>query len=130
MPVKSPDRSSPSRTPPAEWIIGGLGLLIVLGTLAVLLSEVFAGRPSPPRLSVQPAALTPTAAGWLQQVEVRNDGDTTAAAVTIEGVSGDQTAQVTLDYVPAHARVSAGLQFPSDPRGAGVALHATGYQEP
>ena len=129
-PAKRSDRSAPSRTPLAEWIVGGLGLAAVLGVLAVLLWEALAGPATPPRLDVRAGEVTQSGPAWLQQVEIVNAGDTTAAAVEIEGTAGNETARVVIDYVPAHGRASAGLQFSRDPRATGLRVRTLGYQEP
>lgn len=119
--------------PPApallEWIMGGLGLLIVLAVLAVIVAEALGPRdPAAPEARLVSAR--PAAAGWLAEVEVRNPGDATAAAVEVEGRLGPDTARATLDYLPAHGRETVFLAFPSDPRGGAAELTVKGWAEP
>ena len=111
-----------------EWAMGALGLLLVLAVLAVIGAGAFGPR-QPARLEASLGEVRPAGAVWLAQVEVRNLGDETAAAVEVEGRLGDQTATATLDYVPAHGRRRLTLSFDADPRGA-VQLSVPGWSEP
>jgi len=125
-----PHRSHPDRTPLAEWIVGGVGLLVALAMLGVLLGEAVTERGSPPILTVAAGPATRTPAGWLLEVEVRNGGDVTAANVEIEGELGRETAGATLGYVAARGSTRAALIFRADPRGGGLELRATGFESP
>ncbi len=110
-----------------EWAMGGLGLVIVLAVLAVIAAEALGGR-DPARLEARLGEVRPAGAAWLAEVEIRNLGGETAAAVEVEGRLGDQTASATLDYVPAHGRRTVTLAFDADPRAAVVTVH--GWSEP
>ena len=118
--------------PPApallEWLMGGLGLLIVLAVLAVILFEAM-GPNSPAAPEARLVSARPAGAGWVAEVEVSNPGDATAAAVEVEGRLGPDTARATLDYLPAHGRETVFLTFPADPRGA-VELTVPGWAGP
>ena len=111
-----------------EWAMGALGLLLVLAALAVIGAGAFGPR-EPARLEATLGEVRPAGAVWLAEVEVRNLGDETAAAVEVEGRLGDQTAAATIDYVPAHGEEAITLVFESDPRGA-VELSVPGWSEP
>ena len=117
--------------PPApallEWAMGGLGLVIVLAVLAVTAFEAFGAR-APARVEARLGEIRPAGAVWLAEVEVRNPGDETAAAVEVEGRLGEHTAAATLDYVPAHGEERVTLVFPADPRAAEISV--TGWSGP
>ena len=124
-----PKKPAPNPKPPLlEWIMGGLGLLLTLAVLAVILREAMAPG-GPPVLEPRLHAVHGGPGAWQAEVEVRNTGSATAAAVEIEGVLGDETAVVTLDYVPAGGRERIVLGFAADPR-AGLQLHTRGWTEP
>jgi uncharacterized protein (TIGR02588 family) len=127
----APRKKTPAPLPaPAllEWVMGGLGLLLVLAVLAVIGTAALGPR-EPALLEATLGAVRPAGAVWLAEVEVRNLGDETAAAVEVEGRLGDQTAAATLDYVPAHGSRRLTLGFDADPRGA-VELSVPGWSEP
>lgn len=110
-----------------EWAMGGLGLLLVLTALTVIVLEA-AGAREPARIEARLTGVRPAGAVWLAEVEVRNLGDRTAAAVEIEARLGDETAHAAIDYVPAHGEEHATLVFPADPRAAEVTV--SGWTEP
>ena len=124
-----PKKPAPNPKPPLlEWIMGGLGLLLTLAVLAVILREAMAPG-GPPVLEPRLHAVHGGPGAWQAEVEVRNTGPATAAAVEIEGRLGDETASATLDYVPAGGKETATLGFAADPR-AGLTLQVRGWTEP
>ena len=124
-----PKKSAPNPKPPLlEWIMGGLGLLLTLAVLAVILREALAPG-GPPVLEPRLHAVHGGPGAWQAEVEVRNTGSATAAAVEIEGRLGDETASATLDYVAAGGEETVTLGFAADPR-AGLALQVRGWIEP
>ncbi|HYC67251.1 hypothetical protein [Brevundimonas sp.] len=126
MPSKKPARDS--KPPVLEWIMGGLGLLLTLAVLAVILREAM-GPGGPPVIEPRLHAVHGGPGQWRAEIQVRNTGQSTAAAVGIEGVLGAETASATIDYVPAGGEETVTLGFRSDPR-AGLELHARGWTEP
>ena len=108
--------------------MGGLGLLLTLAVVGVILREAM-GPGGPPVIEPRLHAVHGGAGQWRAEVEVRNTGRATAAAVEIEGVLGDETASAVLDYVPAGGEETVVLGFEQDPR-AGLQLHARGWAEP
>ena len=124
-----PKKAAPQTRPPVlEWIMGGLGLLLTLAVLAIILREGLSAG-GPPVIEPRLEAVHGGPGAWRAEVEVRNTGRATAAAVEIEGVLGDETAAATLDYVPAGGKETVTLGFQADPR-AGLELHARGWTEP
>ena len=111
-----------------EWAMGALGLALVLAVLAITAVEALGPR-EPPRLEARLDEVRPSGAGWLAEIEIRNHGDETAAAVEVEARLGGESSGATLDYVPAHGRHRVTLAFKSDPRGA-VELSVPGWSEP
>lgn len=83
----------------------------------------------PPDLIVEAEAVRRGAGGWVLDVTVANRGDLTAAAVEVEGVSGGETANATLDYVPGHGSKAAALVFTGDERPRAT-LRVLGWSSP
>lgn len=124
-----PKKTAPHTRPPVlEWIMAGLGLLLTLAVLTIILREGLSAA-GPPVIEPTLHAVHGGPGQWRAEVEVRNTGSATAAAVEIEGRLGDETAAATLDYVPAGGRETITLGFAADPR-AGLELHARGWTEP
>lgn len=126
-------KSTASR-PWLEWLVAGLGLLVTAGVLIVLAVSALTPAP-PPELSVRAVSVTPVAAGFRVEVEVRNAGRQTAAAVEVEGVltppvRAPETATATLDYAPGGGRETLNLLFNEDPRQGALDLTVRGWSEP
>lgn len=107
--------------------MAGLGLVLTLAAAGVILNEAVQ-PPSPPDLTAEVTATRPSASGFIAQIEVRNLGRDTAAAVQVEGRSGGETASTTVDYVPGRGRTAVALAFPGAP--APVEARVTGWSEP
>ena len=113
--------------PVLQWIMGGLGLVVTLAAAGILAWEAMQ-PPSPPDLAARVVAVRPAAQGFVAEIEVRNLGRDTAAAVRVEGRSGDESASAVIDYVPGRGRATVELVFPGDP--ASVEARVTGWSEP
>lgn len=117
-----PTKKKPAAARPVlQWLMAALGGVITLAAVVIVVWEAMQPK-APPALSARIVAIETTASGHVAEVEVRNDGLDTAAAVDIEGVLGDQTATATLDYVPGRGHATAYLRFDEDPRAAAVSV--------
>lgn len=124
--AESSKSSSPDH-PVLQWIMGGLGLVLTLAAAGVIVHEAMQ-PPSPPDLAAEVTETRPAAAGFVAEIEVRNEGRDTAAAVQVEGRSGGETASTTIDYVPGRGRTEVALAFSGAP--APVEARVTGWSEP
>lgn len=130
----APARTSPASRPWLEWIVAGLGLAVTAGVLIVLGLAALAPA-SPPELSARAVSVTPVGAGFRVEVEVRNSGRQTAAAVEVEGVltppsAAPETATATLDYAPGGGAETLNLLFREDPHRGRLDLTVRGWSEP
>jgi uncharacterized protein (TIGR02588 family) len=125
---KATARATPEGPPWLEWLMAGLGLLLVLGALAVIGRDIVAPG-GPAVIETRVASVQGRPGDWRAGIEVRNTGGATASAVQIEGQLGEQTAAVTLDYVPAGGQKTIVLGFESDPR-TGLKVRALGWVDP
>lgn len=125
-----------ARIPMLEWIAAAIGLLLTLGMLGVIGLEAVRGDGSrPPAVEASVERITPTAAGYVVEVRLRNLSSATAAAVQLEGAltrgNGEAaTSSATIDYVPGQSTRRVGLFFGEDPRGQRLEVRVLGYSEP
>ena len=128
--AKASRSKPPARAPVLEWIAAALGLILILGVVAVIARDAFnAGADLAPDLAVTATRLRQTDTGFLLEFEARNASPITAAQVTIEGkLPGGETSTATIDYVPGRSTRRGGLYFGTDPRGA--ELRVLGFQDP
>ena len=122
-------RPIPDASPLTQWIVAAIGLVVTLGAVGLMVFELFQQQ-RPPTLIPRIVEVQATPAGYVAEVEVRNDGSDTAAGVELEGVQGPVTASATLDYVPGRGSATAFLRFPADPRTAPPALSIKGWSAP
>jgi uncharacterized protein (TIGR02588 family) len=118
-----------------EWIVGGIGALLVGGTIAFLVYHALARDLTAPDVRVVEQRVLALQDRYLVQFRAFNQGGSAAAQLTIEGelVGPDgttETSEAVLDYVPPRSSREGGLWFSRDPRAGRLTLRATGYAEP
>lgn len=121
--------------PASEWIAAGIGVALVLGSIAVLVHSALTSPESPPQLSVRVASIQQTGEQFLVIIEVGNEGGSTAADTRIEAELREHGAVVersetTVDFVPPKAKRRAGVFFRRKPAPDELTLRASGYREP
>jgi uncharacterized protein (TIGR02588 family) len=116
------------------WL-AAVGMMLVLGSFAMLLRESLTGGRPVAEISVRVVEIVPSAQGFLVSLTIDNSGNGTAAALNVEGVlmrggTNVETSLVTVDYVAAGSRRDAALFFSNDPRQGELTVRAKGYVEP
>ena len=126
-------KNEKKETPALEWITAGIGLILVVGAIGFMLFDAFYSKDLPPDLIVAKEKTEQVKTGYLVTFKVKNNGDQTASTVVVEGSlngESDETAQVTLDYVPPHSEREGGLYFSTKPDDSKLKLEAKGYEKP
>jgi uncharacterized protein (TIGR02588 family) len=130
-----PRPPAPREIPALEWVVAGLGALLVLGTIGYLAAQALWRDATPPdvRLVAEPARALED--GWLVRFRALNRGGEPAAELLIEGElrgpeGSVETSEATLDYLPPGSQREGGLLFSHDPRRFELALRAKGYARP
>jgi uncharacterized protein (TIGR02588 family) len=120
--------------PLLEWIVGGLGAVLVAGAIAFLVYHSQARDQTPPDFRLEAERVLDLGNGYLVQFRAFNEGGSAAAAVTIEGElvgpDGTEVSEAVLDYLPPRSDREGGLLFESDPRAGTLSLRAKGYVKP
>ncbi|MES2459164.1 MAG: hypothetical protein V4671_01175 [Armatimonadota bacterium] len=121
----------------AEWTSLIVALLLVLGVIGVIVALWIQDKGAPATFRVEKGAVRKAGNQYYLPVTVTNEGDATAAQVTVQGtLTGrnpnssvdDEEATTTFDFVPAHAAADGVLIFRADPTEAEVQV--TSYQLP
>lgn len=123
------------RTPIAEWLAAGLGLVLTLAVIGYLLAEALRDRAGPPSLSVRAERAERTQGGYVLPLVVINSSHATAGGVEVRGTleqNGEvvEERRVTFAYVPGRGEARGGLIFQHDPHRLQVRLVAEGYEDP
>ena len=132
---KEENQHQREKTPVWEWIIAAGGLILVIATLGTTLYRAVIEESTPPILAISVEEIVPTPNGYLVKFRVKNTGNQTAAALTIEGelkngADSAETSTATLAYAPANSVRQGGLFFTKNPQNFDLQIRATGYEEP
>jgi len=132
---KKPEPTLAKRTPIAEWLAAGLGLLLTIGVIGYLLVEALHDRARPPSLSARAEPAQRTDGGYVLPVVVSNSSYATAAGVEIRGTleqNGEilEERRATFAYIPGRGEARGGLVFQQNPARLDVRVAAEGYEEP
>lgn len=116
----------------AEWVSLLLSLVIIAGVVGAVLMLWISPAATPARFAVETGTVRVEGDQYYLPVTLKNEGDLTAAQVTLVGVvpGGEQDEQisVTFDFVAGHSSSRAVLIFRSDPSSA--RLRVVSYEEP
>ena len=131
-------RERPKKTPVWEWIIAAVGFILVVAALGTTLYRAVIEESTPPILEISVEAIVPTANGYLVNFSVKNNGNQTAAGLTVEGelktdaegAESVETISATLAYAPANSRREGGLFFSKNPNEYRLEIRAKGYEKP
>lgn len=129
-------KAKPDKVPTLEWIVGGLGLAIILFILGVIGWQAVTGQDDPvPLLSARIASVSTAGTDQVATVTVTNASSRTAASVHVEGIVGkgspdEQISSATIDYVAGHGEASAALIFSAGSSAGPPSVRVTGYEHP
>ncbi len=118
-----------------EWIVAGVGLVLVAGVIGFLIYEAFSGNRLPPDVKLSVESVVQTRNGYLVKITAVNEGGQTAEGVDIEGelrtgTESLERSRTTIDYLPPRSEKKAGLFFTRDPRQLDLQVRPLGYEEP
>jgi uncharacterized protein (TIGR02588 family) len=118
-----------------EWIVAGVGLVLVAGVIGFLIYEAFSRDRVPPDVKLSVDSVVETRNGYLVKIIIINEGGMTAEGVDIEGelrrgAEPVERSRTTIDYLPPRSEKKAGLFFTRDPRQLDLQVRSLGYEEP
>lgn len=133
-PVARNEHITTSHTLPLEWIIGGIGLLLVLSVIGYLVWHGLRGEHRPPKVVLKIDDIEPAGSSFLVRVRAINEGGETVKSLMVEGCIKSSAAEpesstMTFENVPADSERIGGLFFTNDPRGREIKLRAHGYEK-
>ena len=119
-----------------EWVVFGVGLILVLSTLGYLVYDGATAPDTPPDVEVRLGEPRRGGAGFLVPVTVVNRGGRTAEGVLVEvvlegaGPREPERGEFTLAFLPRGGTREGWVTFRSDPRQGRLTARALGYEEP
>jgi uncharacterized protein (TIGR02588 family) len=132
------DRESdvePRQIPLFEWLVAGVGALLVTGTIGYLVVQGLWRDATPPDVRVEALRALALEHNHLVEFRAVNAGGEPIAQLLVEGelVGPDgpvETAEAILDYLPPASQREGGLFFSRDPGAFELRLRAKGYAQP
>lgn len=118
-----------------EWVVAGVGLVLLLSALAFLGYEATIGDEGPPAPTLHVVAVDKQRAGYLVRLRVRNEARATAAALRVAGVltQGEREVErsdTEFQFVPGRSEREGGLFFRNDPAAFHLQVRPESYQKP
>jgi uncharacterized protein (TIGR02588 family) len=118
-----------------EWIVAGVGCVLVATVIGFLLHEALLGNRHPPDIKLSVSSVIRTGNGYLVQITAENQGSTTAEGVVLGGElrSGPEIVEqshTTIEYLPPRSKKRAGLFFTRNPRDYELRVRPLGYEDP
>ena len=119
-----------------EWVVFGVGLVLVLSTLGFLVYDgATSAGDAPPALRVELGTPEQKGEHFVVPVTVTNRGDQTAEGVQIEvtleaGASEPERGEFGVAFLPRGGRREGFVTFRTDPRSARLVSRVLGYEKP
>ncbi|MEN3950933.1 TIGR02588 family protein [Iodidimonas sp. SYSU 1G8] len=137
--MAKPDKSSTAnearRIPRSEWAVALLGLTMVIGVIAYLVTIALTDKDTPPDITLKAVDIRPTSGGYLVRVEALNHGGQAAADVKIDatlkrGEDVIERREISFDFLPTRSKRVGGVIFSQDPATHGLELQVLSHREP
>lgn len=135
-PSPDPHEGNSEQPPPFwEWVVAGIGAVLLVATLAFLGHQALQPREEAPVPAVTVLGIEQQAAGFVVRLKVRNEARTTAADLRVAGVLRQdgrelERSDTEFQFVPGRSSREGGLFFTRDPRRHALEVRAESYQKP
>lgn len=128
-------KEAPEITSPLEWLVAGIGALLVVFAVGYMVQFAMTRPDGPPAVELEVTGVTRAGTGYLVTFAATNIGHSTGAGILVTGelTSGGarvEASEVTLDYLPQESERQGGLFFTEDPAAHDLVLRAQGYAVP
>ena len=119
-----------------EWVVFGVGLVLVVATLSYLVYDGATSAGTPPEIEVLLGEPRRGGPGFLVPVKVVNRGGETAGGVMVEvvleaaGSPEPERGEFTVAFLPRGGAREGWVAFRTDPRAGRLTARAVGYEKP
>lgn len=116
--------------PTAEWVVAGIGILLVCLALGFLTYKALFLDDGAPQLTFQVKKIVVQDGGSLVLASVSNTGGSTITDLQILASANGESHELEIDFLPARSSRNFGMFFRSSPESTGIEFAPGGYQEP
>jgi uncharacterized protein (TIGR02588 family) len=133
---RKPAESRNADTPFLEWLLGGIGVVLVAACVGFLIYEgVKNGEEQPGAISASVKDIAGVDGAYIVTFELHNAGTQTLSNfhVTARLIEGDrevEQVQAVLDYLPGRSHQEGGFYFKNDPHQFRLEITPEGFQKP
>ncbi|HET6568011.1 MAG TPA: hypothetical protein VFG50_08600 [Rhodothermales bacterium] len=119
-----------------EWVVFGVGAVLLIATLGLLIYETFIFEKTPPNITITLGEPDHRGGKYNVPVKAQNTGSATAAVVQIQVTAyfsggAREDGQITFDFVPMHASRNGWVTFERPPSEAdSLRARVLGYLVP
>lgn len=117
-----------------EWIVFGVSLALVVGTIGYLIYDGLTLGDNSPDIEVQIGAPAPGTSSFRVPITALNHGDETAENIMIEVTlthgNEQEQSQLSFDYLPRRSERNGWVTFQADPQSGTIAARVLGYEQP
>jgi len=123
------------QTPFLEWLLGGIGVLLLIACVTFLIYEGLNGDETPGRVTAEVKEVVSVSDRHIVTFEVANDGTQTLSnlqltARVLDGEREIERVTTTIDYLPGRSHQEGGFYLKHDPARYTLEIAPEGYQKP
>jgi uncharacterized protein (TIGR02588 family) len=128
-------KSRKSDTPMLEWLVGSIGVGLLVACVCFLIYEGVSTSEQPGAVTASVKEIIKTDAAHLVTFDLQNTGTQTLSNVHVTArLAADgreiERAQTVIDYLPGRSHQEGGFYFEHDPRAFELEIRPEGYQTP
>lgn len=124
-----------TETPFLEWLIGGIGVVLLVSCVAFLVYQGLVNGERPGPVSASVLEILDVGDRHVVTFKIGNEGTQTLSNLQIsahllDGEREVESARTTIDYLPGNSSQEGGFYFEHDPRALKIEIRPEGYQKP
>lgn len=132
---RSSARQAETDTAVIEWVIGGIGVVLLLSCIVFLAYEGWRDGEEPGPITSSVLDIVDAGDHHIVTFEIANGGSQTlsnlhVSAHLLDGEREVESARTMIDHLPGHSSHEGGFYFEHDPRALRVEIRPEGYQKP
>lgn len=125
----------PTDTPRLEWLLGIVGLALLIAGVCYLTYQGLTNPSRPGAVVITVLDVQPVGEAHVVKFSVRNDGGENLSQLHLtarlsEGDREIESAPAFIDYLPAHSEQRGGVYLRHDPGRYSLRIDPAGYMEP
>jgi uncharacterized protein (TIGR02588 family) len=133
--AKRSDQRKEGHTPILEWVLGGIGCVLLVSCVVFLVYEGLSSDEQPGPITATVLEIVDVGNRHVVTFEVMNGGSQTLSNFQVSGRLLERDREVerattTIDYLPGRSSQQGGFYFDRDPRDMRLEIVPEGYQKP